>query len=67
MAPVCENRVGYDFAEQVDRAFAASLGRGTEENMDDTCRLDPPKVKPRFDDGFKHKPSYQLDAAPEGG
>jgi hypothetical protein len=63
LAPVCENRVGYDFTEQVDRAFATSLGKGTEEKMDDTCRLDPPKVKPRFDDSFKHKPSYQLDAA----
>ena len=63
LAPTCENRVGYDFAEQVDRAFAASLGQAPEENIDDTCRLNPPKKKARFDDGFKHKPSYQLDAA----
>jgi hypothetical protein len=63
IAPVCENRVGYDFGEQVDRAFASSLGRGTEEKMEDTCRLDPAKVKPRFDDGFKHKPTFQMDQA----
>jgi hypothetical protein len=63
MGPTCDNRVGYDFGEQVARAFAASLGRAPEENMGDTCRLDPPKQKPRFDDGFQHKPSYTLDDA----
>ena len=45
MAPRCENQVAYDFGEQVDRAFAASLGRGRGEDVDDTCRLDKPKVK----------------------
>jgi hypothetical protein len=62
VGPTCDNRVGYDFTEQVDRAFAASLGQAPEEKMEDTCRLDPPKKKPRFDDEFQHKPSYKLDA-----
>ena len=62
IAPRCENRVGYDFAEQVDRAFAASLGRAKEENLDDTCRLDTKKPPARFDEGFTHKPTYTLDA-----
>jgi hypothetical protein len=61
MGPTCDNRVGYDFGEQVGRAFAASLGRAQEENMGDTCHVNPPKQKPRFDDGFQHKPSYKLD------
>jgi hypothetical protein len=61
LAPRCDNRVPYDFAEQVDRGFAASLGRAPQENLDDTCRLDPPKVAPRFDDTFSHKPSLRVD------
>ena len=61
IAPRCDNRVLYDFAEQADRAFAASLGRGQEENADDSCRINPPKVAARFDDTFTHKPTYKLD------
>ncbi len=61
IAPRCDNRVLYDFNEQVDRAFAASLGRAPEENADDTCRLDPPKVAARFDDTFRHKPTMRVD------
>jgi hypothetical protein len=63
IAPRCDNRVPYDFAEQVDRGFAASLGRAPEENLDDTCRLDPPKAVARVDDAFSHKPSYKVDAS----
>lgn len=61
-APVCDNRVPYDFPEQVDRAFAASLGRAAEENLDDTCRLAAPKKAARFDEGFLHQPTYTVDA-----
>jgi hypothetical protein len=61
IAPRCDNRVLYDFSEQVDRAFAASLGRAPEENIDDTCRLDTRKPVARFDDTFRHKPSYKVD------
>ena len=63
MAPRCDNKVAYDFGEQVDRAFAASLGRAQEENMDDSCKLDKPKAVARVDDKFTHKPSYKLDEA----
>ncbi len=63
IAPRCDNRVPYDFGEQVDRAFAASLARAPEENLDDTCRLDPPKALARFDDTFTHKPAYKIDAS----
>lgn len=63
IAPRCDNRVLYDFAEQVDRAFAASLGRAREEKVDDTCRLDTPKVVARVDDTFSHKPSYKVDTS----
>jgi hypothetical protein len=61
--PQCDNRVPYDLAEQTGRAFDASLGRVPEENLDDTCHLEPPKKVARVDEGFKHKASYKLDAA----
>jgi hypothetical protein len=63
IAPRCDNRVLYDFNEQIERAFAASLGRGQEEKMDDSCRLDPPKKVARFDDTFSHKASYKVDTS----
>jgi hypothetical protein len=62
-APRCDNRVLYDFNEQVERAFAASLGRAPVENPDDTCRLDPPKAAARVDDDFKHRPGMQVDTS----
>jgi hypothetical protein len=62
LAPRCDNRIVYDFTEQVERAFAASLGRAQEENPDDTCRINPPKAGARFDDTFRHKPTYKVDA-----
>jgi hypothetical protein len=63
IAPRCENLIRYDFTEQVDRAFAASVGRGQEEDARDTCHLGQKKVVARADDKFTHKPSYKIDAA----
>ena len=63
LAPRCDNRVPYDFTEQVERAFAGSLGRAPEENIDDTCKLNQPKKVEHFDEKFAHKPTYKLDAA----
>ena len=39
------------------------MGGAQEENLDDTCRLDPPKAVARFDDAFSHKPSYKVDTS----
>ena len=63
VGPECDNRVAYDLGEQVDRAFAASLGRVSEESLDDSCHLSTPKVAARIDEGFKHKASYKFDPA----
>lgn len=63
LAPKCENDLPYGFSEQVERAFAASLGRAEDEDIDDTCHLAEKKAKPRPDDNFKHKPGYKLDEA----
>jgi hypothetical protein len=61
--PKCENNVPYDFAEQIDRAFAYSLNRAVPEDLADTCHLAEKKKEKRFDDDFKHKPSYKVDVA----
>jgi hypothetical protein len=61
--PRCDNRVAYDFAEQVERAFVMRPGDGADEKIDDTCRLARPKQTERFDAQFAHKPAYKLDAA----
>ena len=63
LGPRCDNRVPYDFAEQVERAFKARPGEGGDEKIDDTCRLAPAKQAARFDANFAHKPAYTLDAA----
>ncbi len=63
IAPKCDNKVTYDFPEQVQNAFNASLGRAVEEDLNDPCHLSDKKVAPRFDDKFTHKPTYKLDAA----
>lgn len=60
-APQCDNRVPYDFKEQVDRAFAASFGAKAEDNIDDTCRLNPPKDVARYDENFEHKATVEAD------
>jgi hypothetical protein len=61
--PQCENRIAYNFSEQVARAFDASMGRLPQQDLDDTCRLGTPKSVTRVDEGFKHKASYKVDEA----
>lgn len=63
IAPRCEIRRAFDFPEQVARAFAASIGRLEEEDPNDTCHLAAKKPGGRFDQTFKHKPEYKVDAA----
>jgi hypothetical protein len=63
LGPRCENKIKYDFAEQAERAFASSVGRGQEEDSNDSCRLTEKKVVARVDDKFTHKPSIKIDAA----
>jgi hypothetical protein len=61
--PKCENNVLYDFPEEVQRAFDHSLNRAEPEDLADSCRLDEKKKVARFDDAFKHKPSFTVDPA----
>jgi hypothetical protein len=59
--PKCDNKVPYDFTEQVTRAFAAATGRIDEEDSNDTCHLTEKKVVARADEKFTHKPIYKID------
>jgi hypothetical protein len=61
--PKCENLVPLEFSEEVQRAFDHSLNRGEAEDLADTCHLNEKKKVARFDDGFKHKPSLNVDVA----
>ena len=61
--PKCENKIPYDFSEQVDRAFQATVGRPQEEDSADTCHTAEKKVAARVDDKFAHKSSYKVDTA----
>jgi hypothetical protein len=61
--PKCENGVPYDFPEEVQRAFDHSLNRGEAEDLADSCHLNEKKKVARFDEGFKHKPSFTVDPA----
>jgi hypothetical protein len=61
--PKCENAIKLDFNEEVERAFAYSLNRAEPEDLADTCHLNEKKKVARFDDGFKHKPTFTLDEA----
>jgi len=61
--PKCENKIPYDFSEQVARAFAATAGRPDEEDSNDSCHLNEKKVVARVDDKFTHKASYKVDPA----
>jgi hypothetical protein len=61
--PKCENKIPYDFSEQVGRAFAATVGRAEEEDSNDSCRLNEKKVVARVDDKFTHKSSFKVDPA----
>lgn len=63
LAPKCENKVPYDFSEEVARAFNASTGRPEEEDANDTCHLAEKKVVAHVGDKFAHKPSYKVDPA----
>jgi hypothetical protein len=61
--PKCENAVIYDFPEEVQRAFDHSLNRAEAEDLADTCHLNEKKKVARFDEGFKHKPTFTVDPA----
>jgi hypothetical protein len=61
--PKCENTVRLEFTEEVERAFAYSLNRAEPEDLADTCHLSEKKVVARFDDAFKHKPTFSVNAA----
>ncbi len=68
-APRCDNRVRYNFDEQLANSFAASLGHAVEEDMNDTCHLAAAgKAKGkaaagRVDEAFTHKPAFKPDDA----
>ena len=67
-APRCENRVKYDFPEQVDRAYIWST-RGEQElqeDLNDTCHIAEKKKVVRYDEKFTHKTTYALDPARAG-
>jgi len=59
--PKCENAIKMELPEEVDRAFAHSINRGEEEDLEDSCHLNEKKKVARVDDNFKHKPTYKLD------
>jgi hypothetical protein len=59
--PKCENAVLYDFPEEVQRAFDHSLNRAEPEDLEDSCHLNEKKKVARFDEAFKHKPSFTVD------
>jgi hypothetical protein len=61
--PKCENAVPLDFPEEVQKAFDHSLNRAEVEDLADTCHLNEKKKVARFDDAFKHKPSFTIDEA----
>jgi hypothetical protein len=61
--PKCENKIPYDFSEQASRAFNATVGRGEQEDSNDSCHLTEKKVSARVDDKFSHKSSYKVDPA----
>jgi hypothetical protein len=62
LAPRCENKVAYDFPEQVARAFAALSGHPQEEDEKDTCHIGEKKKVTAVSDAFTHRASYKLDA-----
>jgi hypothetical protein len=67
-APRCDNRVKYDFPEQVERAYIWST-RGEQElqeDLNDTCHIAEKKKVARYDEKFTHKTSYALDPTHAG-
>lgn len=64
-APRCENKMKYDFAEQVDRAYIWST-QGEQvlaEDLNDTCHIAEKKKVTRYDEKFTHKTTYTFDPA----
>ena len=64
----CDNRVKYEFPEQVERAYIWST-RGEQElqeDLNDTCHIAEKKKVVRYDEKFVHKISYALDPARAG-
>ena len=67
-APRCDNRVKYDFPEQVERAYIWST-RGEQElqeDLNDTCHIGEKKKVARYDEKFAHKTTSTLDPARAG-
>ena len=62
-APKCENRIKYDFVEQVDRAFIRSTQgeQVLQEDLNDTCHIGEKKKVARYDEKFRLKTTYKLD------
>lgn len=63
-APKCENNIKYDFNEQVDRAFLRSTQgeQALQEDLNDTCHIGEKKKVARYDEKFRLKTTYKLDA-----
>jgi len=61
--PKCENAIRLEFPEEVQKAFAHSLGRDEPEDLEDTCHLNEKKKITRVDANFKHHPTMQVDDA----
>lgn len=63
LAPECENRVPYTFAEATARAFGELFLRKAEEDPTDSCKLREPRDAPPIDEGFAHRPALTVDEA----
>jgi hypothetical protein len=64
-APRCENKVKYDFPEQVQRAYIWSTQgeRELQEDLNDTCHIAEKKKVARYDEKFANKTTYTFDPA----
>src|SRR5262249_52795740 len=61
--PKCETALRYASPEEVHPPSDHSLNRAEAEDLSDTCHLAEKKKVARFDEGFKHKPSFPVDPA----
>jgi hypothetical protein len=61
--PKCENAIPLQFPEEVQKAFATSLNRGEEEDLNDPCHLAEKKKVVHVDDKFTHKPTMKINEA----
>jgi len=59
--PKCENAIGLEFPEEVQKAFLHSLNRGVVEDLNDSCHLNQKKKETHIDDNFTHKPTMKID------